>query len=106
MPTAGSLLFSAFIENILQEQETTVTVEMLAKQQSRKMETPKYFHLQITIWNWNYNNISEEHLQDFKFKAEHFKGIQAFLCLAKHYLTDLEVNKTKTFLFHKWLTYT
>lgn len=44
MPTAGS-----FIENILQEQETTVTVEMLAKQQSRKMETPKYFHLPITI---------------------------------------------------------
>lgn len=28
-------------------------------------------------------------------KAEHFKGIQALLCSVNHYLTDLEVNKTK-----------
>lgn len=38
MLTPGSLLFSAIIENTLQEQEMTVIVQTLAKQQSRKME--------------------------------------------------------------------
>lgn len=55
-----------------------------------------YFHPHRLIQNWNCNNISEEHLQDFKSIVENFKGIQT-VCLVKHRnLFDLEVNKTKT----------
>lgn len=36
-----------------------------------------YCHPHRLIQNWNCNNISEEHLQDFKSIVENFKGIQS-----------------------------
>lgn len=54
-----------------------------------------YFHPHRLIQNWNCNNISEEHLQNFKSIDENFKGIQA-VCSVKHRnLSDLELNKTR-----------
>lgn len=56
-----------------------------------------YFHPHRLTQNWNCNNTSEKHLQDFKSTVENFKGIQTFVCSMKHRnLSDLEVNKTKT----------
>lgn len=45
-----SLLCSPIIENTLQEQEMTVIVQMLAKQQSSKMETKLFSELYENIF--------------------------------------------------------
>lgn len=53
-----------------------------------------YCHPHRLIQNWNCNNISEEHLQDFKSIVENFKGIQSDQWNKKN-ISDLEVSKTK-----------